>query len=689
MHAADGNRAFNVNALSSREFDWIGSVFESDAPLCGRESIFAAVFEDLPVGVGVIDAAGKWRLRNRLLVGFDPQAAMFASAQGERRWSAKDERGAAIPLESWPVRRALGGEIVSPGLEMVVIGDDGRERWVCVGAAPLRGGGGQIVGAMVTVQDIDGPKRAVDALRESEARLKTAIAIEPVGVRTFRLSGGAVSVNAALERMTGYSAEELENIDEGAQLTPPEFAGVTARASEDLAARGVTAPYEKEWIRKDGTRFWGLFSPTRLSGSGQEAECIEFIIDITERKRTEEALRESEERRRLALDASELGTWNSDLDARVLIADEQFFRIVHGSSSPLTFEQAIAHVHPEDRQRVMAAVRAATRAEDPIPYAQEYRVVHPSGAVRWVFAKGRTTFVTTPAERRLASFDGTVQDITERKLVEASLRHALAREEAARAEADAARAHFRSLFESAPGLYLVLNADTLEIVGVSEAYLRATMTSRAEIVGRPVFDVFPDDPNDPAATGVRELRASLNRVRQQGAENVMAVQRYPVRRPQEKGDGFEERYWSPINSPVTDPSGRVAFIIHRVEDVTEYVRLKQQEGSWTERKALSSRAEQMEAEILMRSRELKRAEEAVRQSEERFRFMAESMPQKIFTTKADGDVDYANQAWMEFTGLSFEQLRDCGWLQGDPPGRRGGKYRAVETLGRHGSVFRI
>ncbi len=276
---------------------------------------------------------------------------------------------------------------------------------------------------------------------------------------------------------------------------------------------------------------------------------------------------------------------------------------------------------------------------------------------------------TRPAEapreseerRRPAPGAAELPDITERKPVEASLRQALAREEAARAEAEAARSHFRSLFESAPGLYLVLNADTLEIVGVSEAYLRATMTSREEIVGRPVFEVFPDDPNDPAATGERELRASLNRVRQQRRADAMAVQRYPIRRPREKGGGFEERYWSPINTPLVDPSGRVAFIIHRVEDVTEYVRMKQQEGAWTDRRALSSRAEQMEAEIVMRSRELKQAEDAVRQSEERLRFMAESMPQKIFTAKADGGFDYLNQEWMKFTGLAFEEIRDGGW----------------------------
>lgn len=132
---------------------------------------------------------------------------------------------------------------------------------------------------------------------------------------------------------------------------------------------------------------------------------------------------------------------------------------------------------------------------------------------------------------------------------------------------------FRRLFESAPACYLVLTPD-LTIVAVSDAYLRATMTRREAIVGRPLFDVFPDNPDDPAATGVANLRASLARVLATGRPDTMAVQKYDIRRPEPEG-GFEERHWSPMNSPALGDDGRVAYIIHWVEDVTERVRLRQ------------------------------------------------------------------------------------------------------------------
>jgi signal transduction histidine kinase len=156
---------------------------------------------------------------------------------------------------------------------------------------------------------------------------------------------------------------------------------------------------------------------------------------------------------------------------------------------------------------------------------------------------------------------------------------------------------FRVLFEGAPGLYLVLTPD-LKIVAVSDSYLRATMTQRVEILGRHLFDVFPDNPDDPAATGVANLRASLDRVREQRVADTMAVQKYDIRRPESEGGGFEERFWSPTNSPVLDEQGEVVYIIHRVEDVTEFVRLKAM-GS-----EVRTRVEQMEAEVYLRAQEV-------------------------------------------------------------------------------------
>ena len=252
--------------------------------------------------------------------------------------------------------------------------------------------------------------------------------------------------------------------------------------------------------------------------------------------------------------------------------------------------------------------------------------------------------------------------------------------------ADVVAPDFRALFEASPGLFLVLTPD-LRIVAVSDLYLRATMTRREEIVGQKIFDVFPDNPEDPTATGTRNLRDSLERVLRDRTADAMAVQKYDIRRPADEGGAFAERYWSPVNSPVRGADGEVAFIIHRVEDVTEFVRLKQRgDEQREETEELRKLAEKMESEIFLRAQELqevnqrqrqantalaaeiserRRAEETLRASEERFRILVENVK------------DYA------IFGLD-PQGRILNWNAG---AEAMNGYRAEEIVGQHFSRF--
>ena len=162
---------------------------------------------------------------------------------------------------------------------------------------------------------------------------------------------------------------------------------------------------------------------------------------------------------------------------------------------------------------------------------------------------------------------------------------------------------FRLLFESVPGAYLVVAPDSprFTIVAVSNAYLHATKTQREEILGRGIFEVFPENPDDPLATGAQNLRRSLQTVRQNRNTDVMAIQKYDIERPESEGGGFEERYWSPVNSPVLGADNEVAYIIHRVEDVTEFFQLQQQRNEQhQENQSVRVRTLAMEAEIYSR-----------------------------------------------------------------------------------------
>ena len=135
---------------------------------------------------------------------------------------------------------------------------------------------------------------------------------------------------------------------------------------------------------------------------------------------------------------------------------------------------------------------------------------------------------------------------------------------------------FRQLFHAAPAAYLVLDPG-FRIVAATDAYLAATMTVRDRIVGRDLFEVFPDNLDDPRASGTRALRSSLETVVRTRAPHTMPAVKYDIPRPEAEGGGFETRHWNPVNTPVI-AGGRLVYIIHAVEDVTSRVRLDQLTG---------------------------------------------------------------------------------------------------------------
>jgi len=171
---------------------------------------------------------------------------------------------------------------------------------------------------------------------------------------------------------------------------------------------------------------------------------------------------------------------------------------------------------------------------------------------------------------------------------------------------------YKRLFESTPGLLLLLDPQ-LRIVDATNSYLAAALVGRDQIIGRYIFDVFPDNPDDPHADGVSNLRASLERVLATGKPDAMPVQKYDIKRPESEGGGFEQRYWSPVNVPMLDDVGQLQFLIHRVEDVTEFVAREQLRAAHASRAAeLEERTQAMQVEILLRSRELQDTNAALR-----------------------------------------------------------------------------
>ncbi|KPI33630.1 putative PAS/PAC sensor protein [Actinobacteria bacterium OV450] len=172
--------------------------------------------------------------------------------------------------------------------------------------------------------------------------------------------------------------------------------------------------------------------------------------------------------------------------------------------------------------------------------------------------------------------------------------------------------NYAAVFGALPGMVALLTPD-LKYADVNDDFTRLTGRTREQLVGRYLFDVFPDNPNDASATGVRNLKASLERVLTTGERDTMALQRYDVESAERPGQ-WEERYWSPVNAPVVDADGRVVLLVHRVEEVTALIKARRGAGGGQTRV--------LEAELYTRARELQELNERLREAHAREREVA-------------------------------------------------------------------
>ena len=201
-----------------------------------------------------------------------------------------------------------------------------------------------------------------------------------------------------------------------------------------------------------------------------------YFRDVTEQKLGEERLRASEERRRLALDAAEIGMWNMEIASHAVQTDARFRAIFGTTEECSDFSRLIAVIHPDDAPAVQKAMAAAIRLDDPTPYAIEYRVVHPDGSLRWVLAKGRSSIDGTGVTRRVSSFNGTVADITDRKCSEDALK--------------ASENRSRTILDSITDGFFALDSDW-RFTYVNAAGERSIDCTPGYLIGKCFWDEYP------------------------------------------------------------------------------------------------------------------------------------------------------------------------------------------------------
>ena len=202
-----------------------------------------------------------------------------------------------------------------------------------------------------------------------------------------------------------------------------------------------------------------------------DGSILTFNVDITERKRAEDALRLSDERLRQAVRASDIGIFDHDHVADTIFwSPEQRAIYGIGPDEPITLQLFLKHVHPDDVPRIGAAV---ARAHDPAGeglFDIEHRIVRADGQVRWLSTRSQTRFAGEGAARRPARTIGAVIDITERRRAEAALR--------------ASEERFAKMFQEAPEFMALVRTSDARIIDVNRVFERETGYGRDEMIGR-------------------------------------------------------------------------------------------------------------------------------------------------------------------------------------------------------------
>ncbi len=632
------------------------------------------------IGDAVIstDAQGRVDFLNpvaRRLVGWDHEDATGRPLADVFRVV---NEGTRQPVENPALRALAEGVVVGLSNHTVLIARDGRERPIDDSAAPIRDAGGRVIGSVLVFRDIGERRRAERELREQTATAETLLRIsallaEDLGLERIvqvvtdegtRLSGaqfGAFFYNVVGERGEAYTLYTLAGVPREAfagfpmprntAVFGPTFRGEGTVRLDDVTQDpryGKSAPYfgmpeghlpvrsylAVPVVSRSGEVLGGLFFGHATPGvfterherllAGIAAQAAVAIDGARLYQRAQAAA----ERLGLALSAAALGDWSWDAATDVVTFSEraaEVFGIPPGPHMTWTAMQGL--LHEEDRDRARREVERVVA--DRMPYAIEYRVNRPDGTQAWVSARGRAVYDATG---QVSGMFGVVHDISGRKRLEEELRQSEQR--------------FRGLMEQAPFSVQVFTADgrTVRVNRAWEDLWGVTLDQVAD------YNILED----------RQLEAKgvLPYIRQAFAGEpafIPAIAYDPNETiPGRTRHADPVRWVAAVAYPLKDAGGRVREVVLVHEDI-------------------SAR---------------RRAEETLRRSEQRFRQLADAMPQIVWTAGPDGAIDYLNRRWLEFTGLPQASGNDA-WGQVLHPGDRPQANERWATSLRTGEPFEM
>lgn len=381
--------------------------------------LLEAFIEAVPGVVYAKDRQGRMQVANRGTLDLVGRPLSEILGRTDVELLADPAEAAAI-MERDASIMASGETVVAE--EAVSRADGSPAIWLSTKSA-FRGEDGAVIGLIGSSVDITDRRRVEASLRETEERYRLAAEATNDAIWDWRLADGHVIWNAALEERMGHALRETSAAWWIDHIHPDDRDRIDHAIHAVIDGSGTGWIGEYRFRRADGSYADILDRGFVLRDeNGHGTRMIGAMQDLTDRRAAEAAVRESEERARLAAEAASIGTWDLDLRSRDLRWDARA-RALFGLSldAPVSLEGSFLQgAHPEDRDRVRRAVEAAVAWHGTGAFAVEFRAVAPGdGAERWVAARGRTLFSDNGEPLR---FIGTLVDISTLKTAEAQLR---------------------------------------------------------------------------------------------------------------------------------------------------------------------------------------------------------------------------------------------------------------------------
>jgi len=378
------------------------------------------------------------------------------------------------------------------------------------------------------------------ALRESEERFRAIFSRAAVGIAQTSVDGKWLLLNDRLCEILGYTQAELRG-KTFLEFTHPDDREVCAAAVRRLLAGEMSShSMDMRYIHMDGSLVWARLCVSLVRDQDNRPQYfIAVVEDITNRMEAERALRDSERRLVLAESAAHLGLWDWDLRTNAHTTCGEYSQLYGLSADhpPLTYEQWLSMIHPDDRERVQSLLRESL--EKTHVWDSEFRVLWPDGSVHWLLGKG-TVFLDDSG--RPGRLTGVNLDITERKHAEAALR--------------ASEVQYKEVFDNISVCVFLLDVTSegrFKIAGFNPAEEKAVGLSNADVSGRFVEDVFTEELT-------QKVTANYRRCLEAGA---------PIQYDDELNLPGGRRYFHSNLFPMRNAAGRIQRIVGVCIDDTE------------------------------------------------------------------------------------------------------------------------